>query len=597
MTTEILPNWNLERLYSGPVDAQIKHDLEKVVADAASFRDTAEPRFKGKISAEDLAQLLSEYEDLQKKILKPYMFAQLYHAADSNADGARALMNQVRETWSEVSEQTLFFELELMRLPEDVFSGLCSHERLQPYRHYLKHLHEYTPYMLSEQEERVIKRKDLTGKDAFVQLYDDITSELSFSYCMPGEESEQEVSGEELLALLYHPDGDVREESFTVFLTEHAKQSTAMTACFNNLLLDHRRECDLRNYPDIMMPTHLDQETDPRMIEALMSVTEQNYSLGQEYFALKKELLGLEVMKNTDIYAPLDQSPRNYAFTEAKALVLEAFHAFAPELGNAAEKFFEEQRIDVPPKPGKSSGAFCQGMMPGELPYVLVNYTGNLRDLSTLAHELGHGVHFALAQKQNLYHYQASLPFAETASVFGEMLLTRHLLQRETDPQIRIALLCTKLEEIIATTMRQNVLTRFELAAHKERAEGLLSPERYGELWWQENAKLFGEQIEMIEAYRWGWSYISHFIHARFYCTSYVIGELLVLGLYQRYLEQGEEFVPKYLELLARGGSAAPRELLAPFAIDLSEADFWQQGYNLVGEMLSELKQVIAASR
>jgi oligoendopeptidase F len=232
-------------------------------------------------------------------------------------------------------------------------------------------------------------------------------------------------------------------------------------------------------------------------------------------------------------------------------------------------------------------------MFPGLPPYILLNYTGTLRDVSTLAHELGHGVHFALSQKQNLFHYHAPLPFAETASVFGEMLLTRHLLDRESDRRVKIALLCAKLEEIIATTFRQNVLTRFELAAHKKRAEGLLSTDDLCALWWEENGKLFGDAVEMIEPYRWGWSYISHFIHARFYCYSYVFGELLVLSLYQKYRAEGAAFVPKYLELLARGGSQKPKELLKPFGIDLADPGFWQQGYDVVRELLEELKGLV----
>ena len=270
-----------------------------------------------------------------------------------------------------------------------------------------------------------------------------------------------------------------------------------------------------------------------------------------------------------------------------------AFHGFSPHLGAAAERFFAEKRIDVLPRPGKSGGAFCMAVTP-ELPsYLLLNYSGNPRDVATLAHELGHGIHYALAAGQNLFDYHAPLPFAETASVFGEMLLTRHLLEQEQDRQTRIALLCAKLEDIIATTFRQNVLTRFELAAHRQRSAGLLSAEDYARLWWEENARLFGESVTMIDAYRWGWSYISHFIHARFYCYSYVFGELLVLALYRRYQEEGQGFVPKYLDLLRAGGSAPPRELVRPFGIDLADPDFWQQGYDLIGGLLAELRTLV----
>jgi len=594
MTTEGLPRWELGRLYRGLDDKQIDKDLIRMAEEVETFRQNYVPSVKSQMGAGTLAKALEDYQALQRRGLRPYLFAQLSFSVDGTSSLAKSLMAKVQEAWSRNTEQLLFFELALMKMEEHAFAALLASPELLEYRHYLNNLRELAPYVLSDEAEQIIKRKDLTGKEAFVQLYEEITGEMSFNYTMPGEEKPRSVSGEELMALLYHPDAQVREESFTTFLDGHAQQATVLSACFNNLLLDHGRECELRGYPDVMTPTHLDHETDGEMVSRLMEVSEQNYPLAQEYFALKKRLLGLKEMRNTDLYAPLNAAPRSYTFDEAKRLVLEAFGGFSEQLGQLAKAFFDDKRIDAPPATGKTGGAFCQGMMPGEKPYVLVNFTGNLRDVSTLAHELGHGVHFALSQRQNLYHYQAPLPFAETASVFGEMLLTRHLLAQESDRATRISLLCTKLEEIIATTFRQNVLTRFELAAHKRRAEGLLSPEEYGEIWWQENAKLFGEQVRMIDAYRWGWSYISHFIHARFYCTSYVIGELLVLALYQRYRDQGESFVPLYHELLSKGGSAPPRELLAPFGIDLSAPGFWQQGYTQVKELLDELRALVA---
>lgn len=584
-------NWNLDSLYAGPDDQEITQNLQQMAAEASSFRC----RYKGKIatlSAEQLADSLITYEQLQIKGLVPYLYAQLLFSADSRPDEHKGLFAQVREKWSQTSEELLFFELELMQLDQQQFASLHATAELAPYRHYLKQLRKGAPYTLSEEVEQALKRKDLSGKDAFSQLFDELTSAFSFNFVRPDETEQSEVTGEELLCLLYHPDGEVRERAFSTFLAKHRDNALVLTSCFNNLLLDHEREGGLRKYPDLMTPTHLSCETEPEMVEQMMAVTEQNYDLAREYFALKKQLLGLKKMKNTDIYAPLPGSDRHYSIDEAKQLVLDSFVDFSPQLGELAAQFFSEQRIDCFPAPGKTGGAFCMGMLPGYQPYVLTNFTGNLRDVSTLAHELGHGVHFALSQQQNLYHYQAPLPLAETASEFGEMLLTRKLLDCEQDKQVRIELLCVKLEEIIATTFRQNALTRFEIAAHKKRAEGLLSPDDYCELWWQENAKLFGDSVEMIEPYRWGWAYISHFIHSRFYCYSYVFGELLVLALYQQYLERAEDFVPLYLELLKAGGSAPPQELLAPFGIDLSDPGFWQKGYDFVWGLLSELKEL-----
>jgi oligoendopeptidase F len=587
--------WDLTALYLSSEDPAWTRDLQAAADAADKFRKN----FRQRISAEDLtagrlAAALAEYQQLQAGILKPYLYAQLLFSRNSEPVVVKALLARARETWSEISEQTLFFELEILQLDEARFNALVKDPDVAEFRHYLEQCRVHAPYTLNEEVEQVLKRKDLSGREAFVQLFDELSASLRYRFLMPDESVEREVTGEELLGLLYHGDREVRERSFATFLNKHAEQQLVLTTCFNNILLDHGKESELRQYPDLMTATHLSSETDPIMVEQMMRVTEANYPLARDYFALKRQLLGYEELKNTDLYAPVGGTGKAYPFTEAKQLVLESFGSFAPELANLAEAFFRDKRIDVYPAPGKSGGAFCMPMMPGYQPYLLLNYTGSLRDVSTLAHEMGHGLHSVLAQQQNLFHYQAPLPFAETASVFGEMLLTRHLLDADPDRQVKISLLCSKLEDIIATTFRQNLLTRFELAAHRKRAEGLLSAEDLCELWWSENAKLFGDKVQMNEPYRWGWSYISHFIHSRFYCYSYVFGELLVLALYQKYLEEGEAFVPKYLELLARGGSDTPRNLLAPLGIDLTDPDFWQKGYDFVSSLLRELKELLA---
>ena len=586
--------WDLTPLYLAPDDPAWERDLQEALKAAYAFatelRGTLD---EATISAPALALALQHYAELQKQGLRPYFYAQLLFSAKSDDDCHKALFARAREVWHAIMETTLFFELDLLRLGHEVFAPLLSAPELQEYRHYLQQLRAHAPYTLSEAVEQALKRKDLSGKEAFAQLFEEVTNEMRFTFTFPGEDAPREASGEELLALLYHPDGSVREGAFSTFLHGHAAAGTVLVACFNNILLDHGKEAELRGYPHLMTPTHLESETAPAMVERMMEVSAANYGLGQEYFALKRQLLGLERMKNTDLYAPLSTQVRSIDFAEARATVLAAFASFSPQLAELAESFFAEQRIDIFPAPGKSGGAFCHGMAPGMAPYILTNYTGTLRDLSTLAHELGHGVHFTLAGGQNLYNYNAPLPLAETASVFAEILLTRHLLTSETDPQLKIALLCSKIEEIIATTLRQNVLTRFEFAAHQQRAKGLLSSDDLCALWLTENSKLFGDTVEMIEPYRWGWSYIGHFIQSRFYCYSYIFGELVTLALYRRYQQEGASFVPKYFALLSAGGSQSPVEALRPFGIDLGDPGFWQEGYDLVRELLEELRTLI----
>jgi len=586
--------WDLSPLYNGPDDPLFNQDLQEAKKRARSFRHD----FRGRISAESLTAdvlcaSLHAYEELQKFTLKPYLYAQLLFFSDSSPAAHKALLARIREAWTEIIENILFYELELLHIDEEYLAAFFKDLEVAKYSHYLSRLRKTAPYILSEEMEKVVKRKDLTGKEAFVQLFEELTASFRFRFRMPDAEAEAEVTGEELLGLLHHPERKIRETAFSTFLAKYAENSLVLSSCFNNLLLDHYKEIDLRGYPHIMTPTHLANETEPATVEKMMEVTERNYGLARDYFALKKELLGLPEMRNTDIYAPVERTSRKYPFEEARHMVLESFRGFSAKMADTAEAFFSERRIDVFPKPGKSGGAFCMGMVPGMAPYVLLNFTGNLRDVATLAHELGHGVHFSLAQGQNLFHYDAPLPFAETASVFGEMLLTRYLLDQEKDRQVKIEILCAKLEDIIATTFRQNVLTRFELAVHKLRRERLLAPEDYCDIWWRENARLFGDAVEMIEPYRWGWAYISHFIHSRFYCYSYVFGELLVLSLYRKYQEEGNAFVPKYLELLAQAGSQPPEKMLEPFGIDLKGPDFWQKGYNFVDSLLQELRELL----
>lgn len=590
--------WDLASLYAGIDDPALKQDLAAAKAAAAAFRADYRGRIiSGDLGGAELAAALERHATLQMQALRPYFYAQLLFSGDGNDDRHLCLLAEVREAWQEIDEATLFFALEWLRLPAETFHRLRTSPELAAYGHHLDTLRAHAPYTLSEEVEQALKRKDLSGKEAFVQLFDELSASLRYRFHMPGEEAEREVAGEELLALLYHPERGVRERSFATYLDTHGAQALVLTTCFNNLLLDHGKEVELRGYPDRMTPACLASETSPELVERMLTVSEAHYPLAREYFAIKRRLLGYDVLKNTDLYAPLTGSEQHYAFAEAWSLVQEAYAGFHPELAAAVESLPRAGRLDVAPRNGKSGGAFCLGLYPGADPYVLLNHTGTLRDVTTLAHELGHAAHYVLAGEQNFYHYHPPLPLAETASVFGEILVTRHLLDREPDRQVRIALLCAKLEEIIATTFRQAMLTRFEQAAHAGRSQGLLTADNLCDLWLEQNSRLFGEAVTMIPAYRWGWSYISHFIHTRFYCFSYVFGELLALALYRRYREEGEAFAPRYLDLLRAGGSASPEKLLQPLGIDLADPEFWAGGYAVVGEMLAELEQLISAER
>lgn len=551
-------------------------------------------KYRGRISTlgpVELASALSEYEQLQIVAVKPQYYAHLIFAEDSTSESAKRLSQAASEAGNDFSRALLFFDIELMQLPENSFAILIEHPSLSTYRHYLLSIRKFQQFMLPEREEQLLKLKDLTGTTAFTRLFDELSA--SFSYSMEIDGELREFTGEELLGYLHHPDRELRTRSFSTFLEKHAEHSLVYTSVFNNIALDHAKEMEIRGYTHPMQSTNIGNELSDSAVENLMRVTEINYPLAQEYFKIKASLLGVNKLRNTDVYAPIAQVHRKYSYEDAKEMVVNAYSNFNPDYNEVIESLLSSGRVDIYPRTGKSGGAFCMGISPDMKPFMLLNYTENLRDVATIAHELGHALHFSLSSSQSMLNYHAPLPLAETASVFGEMLLTRLMLDRERDKKIRISLLCAKIEDIIATTFRQILLTRFEEKLHKERNYGLLTDSKICELWLAENSKLFGDAVDMIDAYKWGWCYISHFIHTRFYCYSYTFAELLVLALYRRYQERGAEFIPGYDAILRSGGSLSPGDTAALAGIDINRPDFWQDGYNTLGELIEELKALI----
>ncbi len=582
--------WDTGPLYVSATAPELEADFSAAANMTGDFRANYAGKVAG-LEAAELKEALVELERLQETLVKPQTYAYLLFAADSENTENKKLSQRALEFGNRMSRELIFFDLELIALDDDRFRELVGDACLAGYRHYLESLRRYKPHTLPEREERLLKEKSLTGVEAFVHLFDELSSSFRYDFELDGEM--REMTGEELLGLLHHSDGSVRERAFTTFLGKFQEQGIAFGAIFNNAALDHGQDLGIRNYVSVMEPTHLANELSAEAVESLMKVSEENYHLARRYFRLKAQLLGLPELKNTDIYAPAPGCERRFSFSEAKDLVLEAYGMFSGDFRKIIDGFFSEHRIDVLPRPGKSGGAFCMGISPSLPPFVLLNFTGNLRDVATLAHELGHGLHFTLAQRQSMLNYHAPLPLAETASVFGEMLLTRLLLEHESDPKAKIPLLCAKIEDIIATTFRQVVLTRFEERFHIERKKGLLSSEDICSIWLEENARLFGDSVTMIDAYGWGWSYISHFIHSRFYCYSYTFAELLVLSLYNKYLMEGEPFVPRYVSILESGGSLSPADTVRPAGIDFNDPGFWQEGYDVLKGLIGELESLI----
>ncbi len=585
-------HWNTTLLYSAPDALSLEQDLQAAEADATHFRQEYFEKLPT-LSASAILEALIWYEAFRSRISKPLCYAHLLFAENSENEIHRSLAQRCSELGNRLSQQLLFFDLELMQLQDDQVTALLALPGAAHYGHFLHGLRKFTPYTLKENEERLLTRKDLTGSHAFTKLFDELSASMRYQMELDGET--KDFTGEELLSLTHHPDPDVRFRAQTTFLEKHAEPPHALVfnTVFNTMALDHGQEISLRGYASAIQPTNIGNELSDEAVEHLMAVTESNYQLAQRYFTIKAGLLGMPRLRNCDLYAPLSSTKKEYPFDQARQMVVDSYRDYDPAFGAIVEAFFTEERVDIYPRPGKSGGAFAMGISPNDPPYLLLNYTGTLRDIATIAHEAGHGLHFVLAQQQNSLNYHAPLPLAETASVFGEMLLTRRMLDNERDPQIRKELLCGKIEDIIATTFRQTVLTRFEMRLHQERSNGLLSNERICAIWLEENAKLYGDKVEMIPAYAWGWSYISHFIHSRFYCYSYTFAELLVLALYQQYRIQGEQFKEGYHQLLCSGGSRSPADTARLANIDIEAAGFWQAGYDLLEQLIEELETLV----
>lgn len=596
MTTDGLKakgiQWNLGELYSGPEDPQLEADLTKARAQAEAFAQ----KYRGKVASgafdgRELAKVLAEYEALAELEHRPSFYASLLFASDTQNSKAQRLVQHTREVATEIGNLLVFFSLELIGLEDQQAAAFLAVPEMAEYRHYLEALRRFKPHTLSEREEQLLNQKQLTSSSAFEQLYEELTGSLRFKFTMDGEE--KELTDGEMMALLRHPDRDLRERAFSTFLDTHANHSLVLTSIFNNIFLDHKIDCEMRQYPDVTLPTHLSNEIAPETVEAMMQAVERHYPLAQEYFRLKAQLLNIEKLKNTDIYAPIEAEVEQLTFAQAQELILAAFGQFNEQFAALAADFFQKRWIDAEVRPGKRGGAFCAALSPRHHPYVLCSFNGTGRDVSTIAHELGHGIHYSLARRQTLLNYDAPLVLAETASVFAEIMLTRHLLTNAKSTAARRGILCETIEEMYGTVFRQTALTRFEMAAHQQRKDGQLSTDDIATLWLREQEKVFGASVEMIPAYRWGWTYIGHFIHSRFYCYSYSFGELLTLALYQRYLDEGEAFVPGYLRLLESGGSQRPEVALAQIGIDINQPEFWDRGFQVIAGLLEDLRATL----
>ena len=572
-------HWNLADLLGGrSVDELLDEATERGTAFAKGHRG-ALSRLDGAGLGEAMAELAAIYD----LVGRAGSYAQLDFSIDT-ADPARgALLARVEERSTALATELLFFDLEWAALDDARVDELLADDALEDYRHHLRMARRYRPHLLSEPEERILTEKALSGRSAWSRLFEEVTSAIEVSL-------EEPATLDVALARLASPSRDVRRESAEAVTRALEPGLRTRAFAFNTLLADKATDDRLRSYTHWLAARNLDNEASDESVQALITAVQARYELPRRWYRLKARLLGLDRLADYDRMAPLSTGEEEvFDWPTSRELVLDAYEAFSPTLGALVRAFFEESWIDAPPSRGKRGGAFCAYTVPSVHPYVMLNFTGRRRDVLVLAHELGHGVHAALARRQSIFHQGTPLTVAETASVFGEALTFSRLLEASPTPQARLELLAHDIDGSIATVFRQVALNRFEHAVHTERREvGELAVERFNELWAQTQGDLLGDAVELTDGYRTWWSYVHHFIGAPGYVYAYAYGELLAMSVFQRYLEEGPAFEERYVELLATGGSRSPQELGEIVGIDLRDPAFWDRGLDLLERRLRE---------
>ncbi len=601
--------WDLEPLVEGEGGAGV----ERLLDEAAALAQAVADGYAGKVAELDAAGLetaMHELETISELVGRAAGYASLWFATDT-ADPARgALLQRMQERATEIETKLLFFELEwaaldderaeeLLGEPDDAGAAGSSEAGsgaggkpagLDFCRHYLRSARRYRPHLLTEPEERILAEKSISSQSAWGRLFEELVSALRVAL------DDDQVTLDVALSRLQDPDREIRRTAAEAVSVALEPGLRTRAFIYNTLVHDKAVEDRLRSYPHWLASRNLSNEASDESVMALIEAVRGRFDIPQRWYALKAKLLGIDRLCDYDRSAPVRPEAVTFSFGEARELVIDTYRSFSPDAGRLVQRFFDEHWVDAPVRPHKRGGAFCSYTVPTVHPYVLLNFTARRRDVLTMAHELGHGIHAALAQPQGVFHQHTPLTLAETASVFGETLVFGRLLREAPGDDARLALLAERIDGAIATVFRQMAMNRFEHRVHTcRRGEGELSVDRLCELWVETQVELFGDSVELTEGYRMWWSYVPHFINSPGYVYAYAYGQLLALSGYGRYLEEGQSFVPRYLELLATGGSRKPEELGAIIGIDLADPGFWDSGLALVEQQLTEAEELVAS--
>lgn len=587
--------WNLGDLVEDPTGAEFKDLLKAIETQLADFEAKRKSLHSG-MSHDDFENIIHELESISEKVSIASGYAHLLYYADTSSSGASALVTRMEKMTSDVSNRTLFFDLWFKKGIDDNNAIRLIEAVPRVYREYLKHKRLVARYALSEPEEKIINTLEVTGTRALVKIYDKMTSVFEFTMKLSrgGKTSVKKFDNrEKLISFVRSPDYNTRKAAYKSLFEVYIKNRGVLGEIYQNVVTQWRDEAiSMRGYKSPISVRNIANNLEDGTVEALLAVCRRNAGLFQEYFRIKAKFLGLKKLRRFDLYAPITtkkSGDRRFTYGKAVATVLETFGDFEDQFRTMAERVFSERHVDSEIRKAKRGGAFCYTVSPGITPYVLLNFDGRARDVSTIAHEFGHAIHSMLASDMPIMVSHAPLPLAETASVFAEMLLNDKLAEKLSGRQ-RLFLLAEHIDDLYATIMRQAFFTIFEVDAHRMIAENNATIDAVARHYSDNLTEQFGDSVSISPDFQWEWIYIPHFYHTPFYTYAYSFGNLLVLSLYRQYKVDGRSFVPQYLKILSAGGSRKPEDLLMEAGIDISRQQFWQQGFDHVSEAIQQLK-------
>src|ERR1700730_16920494 len=580
--------WDLTDLFASPTDPKVEATLAHSLERAKAF----EAKYKGRVATlepSEFAAMMRELEVDEDAAVKPEVYAYLLHSQNTQDHAAGRLLARGREATAERGSHSVFFALELAQTTDEQAERLYADSESAQYRHTVEEARKFRPHQLSEPEERVLTDYSPVGSSAWTRLFEELCAGVRV-----------EVDGRdkglaEALNLLHEPDREMRRRASGAITVALESDIRTRAYIFNVILQEKAIDDRLRHFPSWISSRNLANETSDEAVLALVEAVTARYDICGRYYRVKKQLLGVGDLQEWDRYAPIEEVPRDVSWEDAKELVRGSYHRFSKKAGALVDEFFNHGWIDAPVLPNKANGAYCMPVTPRPHPHGMLNFTGKLRDVTTLAHELGHGLHDRLASKQHIFDYHTPLTLAETASVFGEALTFDRIMAEEKDPKVRLAMLCGQCEDAFATVFRQVAFNRYEDACHTaRRAEGELSVEELGELYQSKLQPMFGDALILTAEHKVWWSYVEHFLHTPGYVYAYAFGNLLALSVYHRYLERGPDFVDDYLEFLAAGGSTRPGEPLRRIGMDITDPGFWDAGLKILDGMVTDIERLAA---